>query len=300
MSSEFDGRTCSRRDAVKLAGLAGAAIVGAGLAAGCSSGGTSSAASNSASSTSSASSSASASATASSSSSATGSTSLANSKLNIYCGAGMTNPFQEIADTFKAETGCEMNITFANAAQIQTQIQTTNEGDFFIAGSADELKPIEEFVEQSEDLVKHIPVIAVPTANPKGIANLADLAKADTLLIGDPESTPIGKIAKKALTDVGAWDELQQKGAITTTTTAPQIATALANGEGDAGIVWKENVKADGATILDTKDMDPYVKTVPAALLKCVADANAANEFLDFLESSTAQEIWKKHGYELV
>ena len=33
----------------------------------------------------------------------------------------MTKPFQEIADAFKAETGCEMNIAFANAAEIQTQ-----------------------------------------------------------------------------------------------------------------------------------------------------------------------------------
>ena len=33
----------------------------------------------------------------------------------------MTKPFQEIADAFKAETGCEMDIAFANAAQIQTQ-----------------------------------------------------------------------------------------------------------------------------------------------------------------------------------
>lgn len=303
MGKAVDERACSRRDALKLLGLAGTILAGAELIAGCSSSGASSAASSSAASSASSSGSASASASAaaaSSSAKASGSASLAGSKLNIYCGAGMTNPFQEIADTFKAETGCEMNITFANAAQIQTQIQTTQEGDFFIAGSADELKPIEEFVEQSEDLVKHIPVIAVPTANPKGITNLADLANADTLLIGDPESTPIGKIAKKALTDVGVWDGLQQKGAVTTTTTAPQIATALANGEGDAGIVWKENVKADGATVLDTKDMDPYVKTVPAALLKCVADANAANEFLDFLETSTAQEIWKKYGYELV
>lgn len=212
----------------------------------------------------------------------------------------MTDPFQEIADTFKAETGCEMNITFANAAQIQTQIQTTQEGDFFIAGSADELKPVESFVSESHDLVKHIPVIAVPTANPKKIANLADLANADTLLIGDPESTPIGKIAKKALTDAGIWEGLQQKNAITTTTTAPQIATALASGEGDAGIVWKENVKADGTEILQTPDMDSYVKTVPAALLTCVADANAANDFLDFLETSAAADIWKKYGYELV
>ena len=212
----------------------------------------------------------------------------------------MTDPFQEIADAFKAETGCEMNITFANAAQIQTQIQTTEEGDFFIAGSADELKPVESYVQESHDLVKHIPVIAVPKDNPKSIGGLADLANADTLLIGDPESTPIGKIAKKALTDAGVWDGLQAKGAITTTTTAPQIATALANGEGDAGIVWKENVKNDGAKIVDSKDMDKYIKTVPAALLTCVGDANAANEFMDFLETSTAQDIWKKYGYELV
>ena len=51
----------------------------------------------------------------------TAAASLEGKSLNIYCGAGMTKPFQEIADAFKAETGCEMNITFANAAQIQTQ-----------------------------------------------------------------------------------------------------------------------------------------------------------------------------------
>ena len=211
----------------------------------------------------------------------------------------MTDPFTEIAEAFEQQTGCKMNVTFANAAQIQTQIDTTQEGDFFIAGSAEELKPVEQYVAESENLVKHIPVIAVPSANPKGIAGLADLANADTLLIGDPESTPIGKIAKKALTDAGIWEDLQAKGAITTTTTAPQIATALANGEGDAGIVWKENVKADGATIVDTPDLDNYVKVVPAALLTFAADEVAAAEFQDYLDTAEAQDIWKKYGYEL-
>ena len=28
--------------------------------------------------------------------------------LSIYCGAGMQQPFQEIADAFQEETGCEM------------------------------------------------------------------------------------------------------------------------------------------------------------------------------------------------
>ena len=211
----------------------------------------------------------------------------------------MTDPFTEIAEAFEKATGCKMNITFANAAQIQTQIDTTKEGDFFIAGSAEELKPVEQYVQESESLVKHIPVIAVPTANPKGIAGLADLANADTLLIGDPESTPIGKIAKKALSDTGIWEGLNAKGAITTTTTAPQIATALANGEGDAGIVWKENVKADGATIVETADLDSYVKVIPAALLTSIADEVAAAEFQDYLGTTEAQDIWKKYGYEL-
>ena len=211
----------------------------------------------------------------------------------------MKDPFQEIADAFTAETGCEMVVTYDNAAGIQNKIKETQSGDFFIAGAADELKPVEEFVQQSEDLVKHIPVIAVPTANPKNIAGLADLANCDTLLIGDPESTPIGKIAKKALTDAGIWDGLQAKGALVTTTTAPQISAALAKGEGDAGIVWKENVKADGSKVLETSDMDKYVKTVPAALLTCVGDAEAANEFMDYLDTSAAQDIWKKYGYEL-
>ena len=295
MKPEFPNRTYTRRDVIKLAGISGAAVVGAGLLAGCSSGTSSSAASASSASQASSTSSASASSAASSTSAA----SLDGAQLNIYCGAGMTDPFQEIADAFEDETKCAMNITFANAAQIQTQINTTQEGDYFIAGSAEEVKPVEQYVETSTPLVKHIPVIAVPTANPKGIASLADLANVDSLLIGDPESTPIGKIAKKALTDAGIWDALQQKGAITTTTTAPQIASALASGEGDAGIVWKENVKANGATILDTADMDSYVKTIPAARLTFVKNADAASAFDAFLQTAKAQDIWKKYGYEL-
>lgn len=290
MSNTFQGRLYSRRDVFKLTGIAGAAIAGSTLLAGCTSAGGSVSASVSATPGSS---------SASSAGTSSATASLEDSQLNIYCGAGMTDPFTEIADAFEKKTGCKMNVTFANAAQIQTQIKETKEGDFFIAGSKEELKPVEESVKESTDLVKHIPVIAVPAANPKGIAGLSDLANADMLLIGDPESTPIGKIAKKALTDAGIWEGLQQKGAISTTTTAPQIATALAKGEGDAGIVWKENVKADGAKTLDTKDLDDYVKVIPAALLTSVSDETAAKELQSFLGTAEAQGIWKKYGYEL-
>lgn len=226
--------------------------------------------------------------------------SLEGKELNIYCGAGMTDPFQEIADAFEAETGCTMNVTFANAAQIQTQITTTEEGDFFIAGSADELKPVSDYVEQQTDLVKHIPVLAVPADNPKNVTGLADLANCERVLVGDPESTPIGKIAQNALTKLGLWDAMMADNVLTTTTTAPQISTALANNEGDAGIVWKENVTDDGAVIVETTDLDAFVKTIPAAQLTCAADADAVAAFSEFLQTDTAWDIWAEYGYERV
>ena len=212
--------------------------------------------------------------------------------LMIYCGAGMTKPFQEIADSFKAATSCEMNVTYANAGQIQSQITTSEEGDMFIAGSAEELKPVESYVSESKALVKHIPVLAVQSGNPKNITSLDGLAEEGvSLIIGDIDSTPIGKIAKKALTDAGIFDKVQIEAS---TATAPQMATAIA-----AAIIWKENCDAQGVEIVDNSGLEDYIKTIPAASLSCSADHDARQAFLDYLNSGDVQEIWLKYGYEI-
>lgn len=218
--------------------------------------------------------------------------------LMIYCGAGMTNPFQEIADTFKEATGCEMNVTFANAGQIQSQITTSEEGDMFIAGSGEELKPVKSYITGRKDLVKHIPVLAVQSGNPKHISGLADLTgEGVSLIMGDVDSTPIGKIAKKAMSDAGIFDQVHIEA---TTATAPQMSSALAAGEADAAIVWKENCNAEGVEIVSTKDLDPYIKTIPAASLNCSGDQEALNSFNEYLDSDTAKSIWIKYGYEIM
>lgn len=222
---------------------------------------------------------------------------LSGQSLLIYCGAGMQQPFQEIADSFKEETGCEMNVTYANAAQIQTQISESKEGDFFIAGSDEEVKPVKDYVESSVDLVKHIPVLAVAKGNPKGITGIADLGKDGIAsVIGDPESTPIGKIAKKAFSDFGVSDSVTL---VATTTTAPQLATVISMGEADAAIIWKENCNADGVEICNTTDLDKYVKTVPAAKLTFTTNTEASDAFSAFLATDAANEIWTSYGYEL-
>lgn len=219
--------------------------------------------------------------------------------LFIYCGAGMKQPFAEIADLFESETIAEVEVTYGNAAQIITQIQTSNQGDLFIAGDQGELDSIQEdYVSDTKSLVKHIPVIVVQTDNPKEITGVNDLAKEGvTVVFGDSEATPIGKIADKALKDE---DITGQVNILARTTTAPEIMTALSLGQCDASIVWKENADVEGIEILDCHDMDNYIKTIPAASLTCSTNQEALEAFLSFLDTQEVKDVWLKYGYELI
>lgn len=222
---------------------------------------------------------------------------LEGQSLQIFCGAGMKAPFEEIAKAFEEESGCKLEVTYANAAQIQTQINTAQEGDFFIAGSEVEVKPVKDLVENSTPLVRHIPVIAVQKGNPKEITSVADLGKDGVrVVIGDPEATPIGKIATKVFEDFKLTGQVE---IVSNTATAPAMSLALASDECDAILVWKENVDAEKADIVDTPDMESYIKAVPAARLTCSDDTEAADVFLTFLNGQTAHDIWTSHGYEL-
>jgi molybdate transport system substrate-binding protein len=218
--------------------------------------------------------------------------------LMIFCGAGMKDPFEKIAQQFEEVTGCKVQVTYANAAQIQTQINTAKEGDFFIAGSKEEVKPVEDLVVSSKDLVQHIPVLVVLSGNPKGITGPIDLAKEGVkFIMGDPEATPIGKIANKVISDFQLKDKIN---IIANTATAPSMVTALEAGEADVALVWQENIKSDKLQIIDSKDMEEYIKTIPAAMLSCTTDEEAQKAFNDYLDTQEVKDIWVKFGYKIV
>ena len=225
---------------------------------------------------------------------------IAGSELLVFSGAGLANPVQEIADAFAAETGCTPQIVFAPTGQLIAQIQSTEEGDLIIAGAVDELANMkEEEVTSTIELVKHIPVLAVAAGNPKGITSVADVgAEGITVLFPDPETTPIGKIAVKAFKEAGIYEKID---IAANTTTAANAMTAMAAGQADAAILWKENAATNSnIEILDVPEMEKYIKIVPVAELSYSANEAARVAFVEYMQSETALNIWAKHGYEVV
>lgn len=223
---------------------------------------------------------------------------LSGQELMIFSGAGLAEPVQEIADEFAAQTGCTPQIVFGPTGQLITQIQTTESGDVLIAGAVDELAGMKEGeVTESVEMVKHIPVVVAQKDNPKNIETLKDLAGLEVML-ADPETTPIGKIAIKVFENAGIIDTID---VVANTTTAPLALTAVAEGNADATIVWKENAaKNDKVTIVDIPEMEKYIKVVPAASLKYSANEEARLAFVEFMTGEEGMAIWAKYGYEAV
>ena len=223
---------------------------------------------------------------------------LSDQSLMIFSGAGLADPVQEIADTFAEQTGCTPEIVFGPTGQLIAQIQTTESGDLLIAGAVDELANMAEGeVTESVEMVKHIPVLIAQKDNPKGITSVKDLADKEVML-ADPETTPIGKIAIKIFEKNGIIDNID---VVANTTTAPLALTAVAEGNADAAIVWKENAsKNENVTIVDAPEMKNFIKVVPAASLSYSENEEARIAFVEFMTGEEGMAIWAKYGYEAV
>lgn len=218
--------------------------------------------------------------------------------LFIYCGAGMKDPVAKIVAAFQKESGVIVEVTYGNAAQITSQITASKKGDLFIPGDQNDLSTIQDqFVSSAKPLVKHVPVLAVQSGNPQHITGLKDLTKSGLkVVLGDNTATPIGKLSDTVLNKMGILNNVN---VIARESTAPAITTAISLGQCDAGITWKENANVKGVEVVKTTDLDNYIKTIPAASLKCSTNTEELKTFLKFLDSNKAHSIWTNSGYEL-
>lgn len=221
--------------------------------------------------------------------------SLAGSSLRVFSCPDVAE--EQIVEGFRERTGCAVTITPADAEQAQDELERTRSGDLWVTGSAEEAERIGEFAGRGTDLARHVPALAVLETGTRQISGLADLAEVDELLIGDPESTLIGRVAQKALHQAGLWEALQ--GRTTVTTPAPEIATALATGHGDAGIIWKEET-GEGVGVVAESEMAPFTVTVTAVELSCTTDAQALAALVDHLGGDDARGVWSSAGLEPV
>jgi molybdate transport system substrate-binding protein len=225
--------------------------------------------------------------------------SAAEDSLLVYCGAGLIESMEEIADLFEEEEGVGVDYTFGGAAQLLTQIELYQTGDLYMPGARSYIDSAIEkgFVDETVNVVYHVPCIIAPKGNPTGVESLEDLAEPGLrVALGDPEGPAIGKVSKKMLEGLGIWEDVNEN-VVALSATVNELLVYISIGQADAAIVWEDLYNPDEMDKVDiSKEMND-VKVIPIGTLVFSENKEIAEKFMNFVASDEGKAVFSEHGF---
>lgn len=242
-------------------------------------------------------------------------------ELIVFAAASLTETLTAIGETYSAENpGVTFRFNFDSSGTLKTQIQEGADCDLFISAgqkqmdqldimaSADVNKDRLDFVDSDTrvDLLENKVVLCVPEGSDKGIDSfdaLAEHLKAqDILFCMGNSDVPVGQYTQKILAYYDLDEEaLAAAGVITYGSNVKEVTTQITEDSVDAGVVYCTDAFSAGLTPVDeaTKEMCGQV-IYPAAVLKAAPNAEAAKEFLAYLQTDRAATVFEGVGFSAV
>ena len=239
-------------------------------------------------------------------------------ELIVFAAASLTETLTAIGETYSAENpGVTFRFNFDSSGTLKTQIQEGADCDLFISAgqkqmdqldimaSADVNKDRLDLVDSDTrvDLLENKVVLCVPEGSDKGIDSfdaLAEHLKAqDILFCMGNSDVPVGQYTQKILAYYDLDEEaLAAAGVITYGSNVKEVTTQITEARVDAGVVYCTDAFSAGLTPVDeaTKEMCGQV-IYPAAVLKAAPNAEAAREFLAYLQTDRAATVFESVGF---
>ena len=226
----------------------------------------------------------------------------------VFAAASLTDAVGEIDQAYSAKTGIEVKASFAASSALARQIESGARAEVFF--SADEdwmdylaqrdlLQPGTRHEVVGNRLVMIAPVDSTAKIDIRpGFSVASVLGDNGRIATGDPDSVPVGKYARAALTRLGAWDAIAPR-----LVRAENVRAALAyvaRGEARLGIVYSTDAQAEKRVKvvgIFPADSHPAIRYPIAATTAATADGT---QYVDFVRSKQSQAIFRKYGFEPV
>ena len=242
-------------------------------------------------------------------------------ELIVFAAASLTETLTAIGEIYSAENpGVTFSFNFDSSGTLKTQIQEGADCDLFISAGQKQMNQLDstasadvnteglDFVDSDSrvDLLENKVVLCVPENGDKGIDSFDSLAehlKAGGILfcMGNSD-VPVGQYTQKILAYYALDEEaLAAAGVITYGSNVKEVTTQITEASVDAGVVYCTDAYSAGLTPVDeaTKEMCGQV-IYPAAVLKAAPNAEAAKEFLAYLQTDRAATVFEGVGFSAV
>jgi molybdate transport system substrate-binding protein len=220
--------------------------------------------------------------------------------LSIFAAASLTESFNALAAEFTTDNpALRITPNYAGSSGLVAQIIQGADADIFAsADQANMQKLIDAKLSAGDPRIfaSNRLQIVVQAGNPKRIAQLADLARPDVIVVLGASSVPVGAYAQQAFDKAGVKVTPRSL-----ETDVKLVVTKVALGEADAGIVYATDVKAGGAKIqgVEVPPQFNVTATYPLAIVKGAKNESAARAFIDFVLSSRGREVLASFGFLL-
>ncbi|MFL6578793.1 MAG: molybdate ABC transporter substrate-binding protein [Povalibacter sp.] len=231
-----------------------------------------------------------------------------SSALTVFAAASLTDALQQIGEEFSKTKRTTVRFSFAASSALARQIESGAAVDVFVSADQEWMDYLDsrKLIEPGtrRDVVGNRLALVAPADSKLALkiqphfALLAALGPNGRLATADPDSVPVGKYAKAALSSLGVWPQIESR-----LVRAENVRAALAfvaRGEVPLGIVYETDAKADSAVKLI--DLFP-ASSHPAIAYPAAAMTGAkpqAREFVNFLSSPTARAIFTRAGFQMV
>ena len=237
--------------------------------------------------------------------------------LVAFAAASMTETLTEIAEKYK-EVAPNVNLTFNfdSSGKLLTQISEGADCDLFISAAPKQMNAMDgSLIDDKDknpdgldlivtdsriDLLENKVTLAVPEGNPKGVESfdqLAELLKSgDVMLAIGNSDVPVGQYTQKIFAYYGL-DEAALADSLTYGNNVKEVTTQVSEASADCGIIYATDAFSAGLAVVDSATAEMCGQVIyPAAVLKGEKE-EAAQAFLDYLQTSDAMEVFKSVGF---
>jgi molybdate transport system substrate-binding protein len=220
-------------------------------------------------------------------------------KLVVFCAAGLKAPVARVAREYEEKYGVEVQLQYGGSNTLLASLQVSPLADVYIPAddSYATLARDKGLIAEVLPLASMKPVLAVRKGNPRKLADLDAVLKADVKLShANPEAAAVGKLTRDALIRGKKWDAYAKK-IVVQKPTVNDVAADVQIGAADAGFVWDVTLK-QVPEIEAIPAGDLPAANLTACIVKTSEQPTAALRFARFLAASDAgAESFAEEGY---
>ncbi len=230
---------------------------------------------------------------------------LTGEEINLAAAGSLKNAFDDqLIPMFEEKyPGVTVTPNYAAPGNLQTQMENGLEADVFISASNKEMDAlVEEDIIDNATNVQYLEnkvVLIVPADSDSNISSFDDLKDVDgEIVIANPEAAPLGRHAKEIFTNLGIWNDVESK--LSIGTDVQDILNQVSQHSGECGIVFATDAKARDDVKLVCEAPEDALKTkiiYPVAITTNATNPDAAQTFIDFLQTPEAQDVFVDYGF---